>query len=202
MQVGQSAQGGRAAQSTPPTQATQPTNTAPRQLFNTGRDAAARAPVRRTGVTTPPVSGRTRGGTGSFLDFLRVDDKLSALLPAATRMASLQSDCAALLPDMFRACAVLQFAEGQLVLAVPNAAIAARLRQKLPKLQESLGQRGWQVSNVRLKVQVGAIVPRTVYVKQAVLPALGLSAMADLESALDDSPLKAALSRLLRHQRG
>lgn len=160
-------------------------------------------PLARRNVTSaPPVSAHTRGGSGSFLDFLRVDDKLSALLPAATRMAALQSDCAALLPDMFRACAVLQFGDGHLVLAVPNAAIAARLRQKLPKLQEALVQRGWQVDNVRLKVQVGAIVTRTVHVKQAVLPQMGIAAMADLESALDDSPLKTALANLLRHQRG
>ena len=92
-------------------------------------------------------------------EFLGAHDKLGALLPAAARMAQLQKECARNLPAMFDACAVVQFASGQLVLAVPNAALAAKLKQQLPKLQESLCRLGWQVNAVRLKVQ--AVRPRS-----------------------------------------
>lgn len=39
-------------------------------------------------------------------DFLRRDDKMAALLPAIERMASLQKDCAAALPAMFKYCEI------------------------------------------------------------------------------------------------
>jgi hypothetical protein len=158
-----------------------------------------------TGASANQPARKAQRGTRGVLDFLRIDDKMASLLPAVTRMATLQKDCAELLPDMFRACAVLQFGGEQLVLAVPNAAIASRLKQKLPKLQESLNQRGWQVNAIRLKVQVGAILIDVVRVKQAVMPERALVAMAELETALPEqprnAPLKAALANLLRNQR-
>jgi hypothetical protein len=38
-------------------------------------------------------------------------------------------------------------------LLAANASVAAKLRQLLPRLEETLSQRGWQVSAVRIKVQ-------------------------------------------------
>ena len=40
-------------------------------------------------------------------------------------------------------------------LLVGNNAAAAKLRQVLPALQSRLGDRGWQVTSIRLKVQSG-----------------------------------------------
>jgi hypothetical protein len=97
--------------------------------------------------------GNARTSQGAA-DFLRAHDKLASLLPTVMRMAALQRDCASLLPEMFNACAILQFESELLMLSTPNAAVAARLKQKLPHLQEALGQRGWQVKAIRLKVQV------------------------------------------------
>lgn len=139
-------------------------------------------------------------------EFLGAHDKLGALLPAAARMAQLQKECARNLPAMFDACAVVQFASGQLVLAVPNAALAAKLKQQLPKLQESLCRLGWQVNAVRLKVQ--AVRPETCPAPKRdwVLAPKALPALAELQQQLEDSPrnaaLKAALAAMLRrHQR-
>ncbi|MCG2585312.1 DciA family protein [Massilia sp. TS11] len=86
--------------------------------------------------------------------FLRGDARLARLLPAAERMARLQRDVAAVLPQLAQLAAVLSFESGCLVLAVPNAAVAAKLKQQTLKLQQALGQRGWAVEQVRLKVQV------------------------------------------------
>jgi hypothetical protein len=104
------------------------------------------------GARTPRNSARAAQGAA---DFLRGHEKMASLLPAVSRMAALQKDCAAVLPDMFSACGVLQFESEQLVLSVPNAALTARLKQMLPKLQDALLKRGWQVSAIRLRVQVG-----------------------------------------------
>lgn len=38
-------------------------------------------------------------------------------------------------------------------LLAANASVAAKLRQLLPRLEEVLSQRGWQVSAIRIKVQ-------------------------------------------------
>ncbi|ABR91790.1 Uncharacterized conserved protein [Janthinobacterium sp. Marseille] len=150
--------------------------------------------------TTPQKSAK------GAAEFLRSHDKLAALLPAVTRMASLQKDCAAALPAMFAHCAVLQFEANQLVLSTPNAALAARLKQQLPKLQDELLQRGWQVNAIRLKVQVAKTLIKSTASKQLVLPDRALSAFAELGAALDDSPrnqaLKAALGTMMQRHRG
>ncbi|MFI4938796.1 MAG: DciA family protein [Burkholderiales bacterium] len=139
------------------------------------------------------------------VDFLRIHDKMASILPTATRMAALQKDCAAILSSMFNTCTVLSFESGQLVLAVPNAAIASKLKQQLPKLQDSLRQCGWQVSAIRLKVQVIQEIAKKETVKQLKLPSHALSALATLGNALEDSPrnaaLKATLNAMLQHHR-
>lgn len=138
-------------------------------------------------------------------DFLRADDKMAALLPAITRMAALQKDCAATLPSMFAHCAVLQFESGQLVLSVPNAAIGTRLKQQCPKLQDELSQRGWQVNAIRLKVQVSKMPAKSTTSSKLELPNRAISAFEELDKSLEDSPrnqtLKNAVKAMMRHHR-
>lgn len=138
-------------------------------------------------------------------EFLRSHDRMAALLPAVTRMVALQKDCAEALPSMFAHCAVLQFEAEQLVLSTPNAALTARLKQQLPKLQDALLQRGWQVSAIRLKVQVGKTPVKSRASVKSPLPPHAMSAFAELSEALDDTPrnqtLKNALAAMMRHQR-
>ena len=147
----------------------------------------------------------TRTAKGAA-DFLRAHDKMASILPTVTRMAALQKDCAATLPTMFDACAVLLFEAGQLVLSTPNAALAAKLKQQLPKLQDSLLKRGWQVSAIRLKVQVTKNHDKSIPSKRLSLPAQAVSALAALGNTLEDSPrneaLKAALNAMVQRHRG
>lgn len=139
-------------------------------------------------------------------EFLRSHDKMAALMPSITRMAALQKDCAEALPAMFVHCAVLQFDTEQLILSVPNAALATRLKQQLPKLQEKLQQRGWQINSIRLKVQVSKIAVNTTLSRQLSLPPLAVSAFSELDTALEDSPrnqaLKTALTSLIQRRLG
>lgn len=156
---------------------------------------------------TPHQQGthRTRIAKGAA-DFLRAHDKMASILPTVTRMAELQKDCAAALPTMFESCVVLLFDAGQLVLATPNAALAAKLKQQLPKLQDSLLKRGWQVSAIRLKVQVTKILVKSIPSKQLSLPAQAVSALAALGNTLENSPrneaLKAALTAMVQRHLG
>lgn len=138
-------------------------------------------------------------------EFLRSHDKMAALLPSITRMAALQRDCAAALPAMFSHCSVLQFEADQLVLSVPNAALAARLKQQSLKLQDELLQRGWQVNSIRLKVQVGKTPAKSTTSSNLTLPNQAISAFTELSAALEDTPrnqaLKNALASMMQHQR-
>ncbi len=154
-------------------------------------------PYRQGTRQTPSAKGAA--------DFLRANDKMASILPTVTRMAALQKDCAATLPAMFDSCTVLSFESDRLVLAIPNAAIASKLKQQLPKLQESLHIRGWQVIAIRLKVQVTQGIAKKETLKQLTLPFHAVSALATLENTLEDSPrnhaLKAALAAMLQRHR-
>ena len=139
-------------------------------------------------------------------DFLRAHDKMASILPTVTRLAALQADCAAIFPTMFNSCTVLSYESEQLVLAIPNAAIASKLKQQLPKLQDTLCKRGWQVIAIRLKVQVSQEIIKKETLKQLQLPTRAVSALASLGQELEDTPqnktLKAALEAMVRrHQR-
>lgn len=151
------------------------------------------------------ASAKRGSSVTGVTDFLRAHDRMATLLPAVTRLIKLQNECSAILPALFDSCAVMQFEAGQLVLSAPNAALATKLRQQLPKLQDNLLKRGWQVSAIRIKVQVGKISEKQTPSKQLVLPARAMSALASLEESLEDSstnqPLKAAISAMLRRHR-
>ena len=121
-------------------------------------------------------------------DFLRTHDRMATLLPAVMRLAALQEECSVVLPALFDACSVMRFDSDQLTIAAPNAALAAKLKQQLPKLQESLLQRGWQVNAIRIKVQVGKIGETTTRQKELEMPGKALSAFETLRDSLDKSP--------------
>jgi hypothetical protein len=141
---------------------------------------------------------RVRHTSIDATDFLRQNDRIASLLPTAMRMAKLQRDCAAALPAMFAACDVLSFQDGALVLAVPSSAVAARLKQQLPKLQATLQQRGWQVDSVRLKVQVTRSMPPVAQMRTLELPPTAVAAFEELGDALPDTPQNAKLIAAIR----
>lgn len=154
-------------------------------------------------------SMRGSASTQGVTDFLRANEKMASLLPAVRRIASLQKECALLLPALFEVCTVMQFEAGQLVLATPNAALATKLKQQLPKLQDNLLKRGWQVNAIRIKVQLGKVADRQQrpVQKQLVLPQRAISALAELKDSLESTKgneaLTAALGRMLnRHRMG
>lgn len=131
-------------------------------------------------------------------DFLRRDDKMARLLPAIERMAALQKDCAAALPAMFKLCDILAFEEGQLVLATPNAALAAKLKQQIPQLQNRLARAGWQVDGVKLKVQMTKPAEIKEQMRALSLPEAAVTAFDSLGETLENTPQNATLIAALK----
>jgi hypothetical protein len=165
---------------------------------------SASTPLRKFGMNIK--RGRSLPTAGGAANFLRVSDSISPLLPTIKRNASLQKDCRKILPLMFDTCEILQLSEGQLTLAVPNAAVASKLKQQCPKLQDALQQLGWQINVIRIKVQVRKVVEKAPPVKQAILPSNAVNAFESLQSSLEDTPqnaaLRAALAQLVRRRKG
>ncbi len=155
---------------------------------------------------TPARRPGPRPGAKEAFEFLQSSDKLAGLLPAARRVGQLQADCERLLPTLFANCRAMQIREGQLQVAVPNAALATRLRQMLPKLQEGLREKGWPLEGIRLKVQLMPAEPQRPVHKPVThdLPRDAVSSFAALAASLEDSPLKDALHSLVtrRQRRG
>lgn len=140
-------------------------------------------------------------------DFLRASDRLAALLPSAMRMGNLQRDCRLILPPMYTACEVVSLQEGTLTLAVPSSAVAAKLKQQVPKLQTGLQKKGWQVEAIRIRIRMGSTVPvrETAQASSLKLPETAVEAFAELGETLEENaqnaPLIAALRRLAEKRR-
>ncbi|MBJ7312102.1 DUF721 domain-containing protein [Rugamonas sp. CCM 8940] len=152
---------------------------------------------RRMRFNSSNISLKRRTAVGAT-DFLRRDDKMAALLPAIERMAALQKDCATALPSMFKYCEILQFEDNQLVLSTPNAALAAKLKQQLPKLQETLARRGWQVHGVKLKVQMMKAAEVKEQMRALFLNEAAISAFDSLSDSLEQSAQNATLIAALK----
>jgi hypothetical protein len=140
-------------------------------------------------------------------DFLRSSDRLAALLPSAMRMGNLQRDCRLILPPMYTACEVASLQEGTLTLAVPSSAVAAKLKQQVPKLQAALQKKGWQVEAIRIRIRMGSSVPvrEAAQPSSLTLPPTAVEAFAELGDTLEDTaqnaPLIAAIKRLAEKRR-
>ena len=136
-------------------------------------------------------------------DFLRSDARLASLMPTALRMGNLQRDVKVVLPPMYAGCDVLSLQDGVLGLAVPSSAVAAKLKQQLPKLQAGLQKKGWQVESVRIKIQVGRALAQQAQADKKAgsglrLPPTAVDAFEELGETLEDSPQNAQLIAAIR----
>ena len=135
------------------------------------------------------------------IEFLQRDEAASGLLPTARRALALRSDLQALLPGALRdRCDVSAFDAETLVLAVPSAGIATKLRQTLPRLQDGLVSRGWKVSAIRIRVQPkGTPVVSSTWITGSgtAIPPGALDAFVALRETLHKSPLRSAVERLI-----
>ena len=155
--------------------------------------------------TFRPAQPATKAATSQeAVSFLRGHQALAALLPTATKLAKLQADCLAILPAQFTHCTVLNVNEGVLHIAVPNSALATRIKQTLPKLQSALIERGWQVQGIKLRIQVDAPAPAAPVVEGRELTSQALDSFRELNQSLENHPsnlaLKQAIQNLLKRR--
>jgi hypothetical protein len=136
-------------------------------------------------------------------DFLRANERLASLMPTALRIGNLQKDVKVILPPMYAGCEVLSLQEGALSLSAPSSAVAAKLKQQLPKLQAGLQKKGWQVESVRIKIQVGRALAQQAQLEKKTgagweLPPTAVDAFDELGHTLEDSPQIAPLIAAIR----
>ena len=90
-------------------------------------------------------------------------------------------------------------------MSAPNAALATKLKQQLPRLQNQLQTGNWQINAIRIKVQVSQNLVKAPPVKQALLTSNAVSAfaslMADLEPSSANEALKNAIAAMVNRHR-
>ena len=108
-------------------------------------------------------------------------------------------------PALAQACRVARIDEQRIILAVPSAAYASKLRQLAPRIAELLKASGWNLNEIIVKVQAGLLQTRTKTTPPrqiTPLDAKALNAFEELQNNLTPGPLADAVQRLLNHHRG
>jgi hypothetical protein len=103
---------------------------------------------------------------------------------------------------------VLKLHENILQLAVPNAAVATRLRHSLPGLTTSLRERGWPIDSIKVNVKTVSVPASSLRAYQSAppLPDSAVQSFAALAHTLAVTPSNAglvnALNKLVGKRRG
>ena len=135
--------------------------------------------------------------------YLNTSPTLRSLTAQARRAAELQQVFLnSAPPALTQACCVKQLRAGTLTLLADNAAIAAKLRQLTARLLTSYRKQGWQVTSIRIEVQVCEVATGAAAQREPRrLNAEAIEYVEKLAATLDDTPLKQALTRLAARQR-
>lgn len=135
--------------------------------------------------------------------YLKSSDSLRSLTQAAQRNAELHRVLVNVAPPaLTQACCVKQLRDGTLTLLAENAAIAAKLKQLAARLLASYQKQRWQVTSIRIEVQVREPTPAPAAKREP--KRLSIETIENLEklsAQIEDLPLKAALARLAARQR-
>lgn len=115
------------------------------------------------------------------------------------QLVALQSALTEVLPgDLATLTSVALSKAGDLILFADNGAVASKLRQMAPRILISFRQRGYEITGIRVQVQV-RIRDNPLPQKQIPLSSEARNAIDLLSERLDASPLKTALKRFGRH---
>ncbi|MBI5937991.1 MAG: DUF721 domain-containing protein [Betaproteobacteria bacterium] len=132
---------------------------------------------------------------------LKENSSLAALLPEAERLRELNRRLErALGPRLAQACRVAGLQGDAAVVYCSSGAVAARLRAQSATVLRALVLPGQTLTELKIKVRADWAAPL-----RAEKPGMGREALAaweSLEAEVHDEALKAAVARLIRHQRG
>ena len=136
-------------------------------------------------------------------ELLAGSGELKALSREARRLADLEPLLFDAAPRaLAEATRVTGLRAGMLVLLADNSAVAAKLRQLVPRLLVCVRKREPEVSGIRVEVQPAGQQTRPA--RGAKKRTLGAGTMADFQNlaeGLRDSPLKDAVTRLVRRHK-
>ncbi|MGQ0749908.1 MAG: DciA family protein [Betaproteobacteria bacterium] len=126
--------------------------------------------------------------------------ELKSLARKAQRLAELHSvflDCAP--APLCRASRVRDYRAGTLYLSADNAAVATKLRQLAPSLLLSIRKRAPEITGIKIAVQVREVTARPAAGSRTSATGIeNVDIFRALAEKLPESPLKAAVSRLVR----
>jgi hypothetical protein len=133
---------------------------------------------------------------GSLLRSLR---DLQAILVHVKRLAALQQVYTGAIPGaLARRSRVAYERAGTLVVVADTGAVAAKLRQLVPRIVVEIVKSAPEITSIRVEVQVTH--SRAGTTPRARIGAAGKRSLQDLRDALPDSPLRHALERMLRRR--
>jgi len=127
---------------------------------------------------------------------LNSNQELNPLLVKAQVLLELQRHFISVAPPhLGQTCRVLGLQHGVLSVSVANATIAAKLRQIAPELIPLLQNRAYEISGIRVKVQVSYDAPPDRR-KPRNLSTSAKKILNEFTQELSDTPLKAALKKI------
>lgn len=136
--------------------------------------------------------------------YLSSSNHLRHLADEARRIAELQQVFLKVAPQsLTQACRVKQLRAGTLCLLAEKAAIAAKVKQLFPRFLTSYQKLGWQITSIRVEVQVRETAPQPIARRARTL--LSIETIDNLErlaAGIQDLALKQALTNMVAHQRG
>jgi len=128
---------------------------------------------------------------------------LSALNRTTQRISALQRLYSASAPlELVKASRVVGDHSGTLVIAADNGAVAAKLKQILPRLLKNLQKQSAQVTGIRIQVQVSGQQPRIRHApEKKSLPIDSIEYFEELSKQVRDPGLRSALARFAAKRR-
>lgn len=129
---------------------------------------------------------------------LASNQQLRQFTSKARQLSALQQLYESLVPPTFRhSSQVIQQQQQTLIIAASNGAVAAKLRHMSDELIFRFQAKGCEVTGIQIRVQVVAPLRATRPVPRK-LGRAAREALGKLDESLAESPLKAALERLLK----
>jgi len=155
-------------------------------------------------VAPPTRRSRTARQSGSthLIGWLGHDSQSANVLATAQMHLNIRRAVVSALPiNMGSAFEVIKLENQVLILMVSSAAFAAKFRQLAPRVKTHMQTAGWNITEIKLKVQGGLGLPEVVKPQREArtLDQHDLKAFETLHSALRPGPLADAVAKLLKH---
>ena len=155
----------------------------------------ASPPPRRTRSTSPT-------GSAHLIGWLGHDSQAASVLATAQLHLKLRAAIGEAIPPAMRgAFEVIRLEAHALTLMVSSAAFAAKFRQIAPRVTTHLQSTGWNVNEIKLRVQGGLGLPDTKRPEKETraFDQPDLKSIEELNRSLRPGPLADAVARLLAH---